>query len=207
MTELVRRRPYAVVLLDEIEKAHPDVFNVLLQILEDGRLTDGKGRVVNFRNSVIVMTSNVGSAALAELGTTDPAKARAEAMDALRATFRPEFLNRVDEIVFFNPLGREQLEKIVDMQVAQAAKQLESRQITIELTDAAREVVFREGFDPAYGARPLRRAIQHLVQDPLAMQILEGRILPGAHVRVDRDKKTGELCFAASDKTVAAASK
>ena len=207
LTELVRRRPYAVVLLDEIEKAHPDVFNVLLQILEDGRLTDGKGRVVNFRNSVIVMTSNVGSAALAELGTTDPAKARAEAMDVLRATFRPEFLNRVDEIVFFNPLGREQLEKIVDMQVAQAAKQLESRQITIELTDAAREVVFREGFDPAYGARPLRRAIQRLVQDPLAMQILEGRIRPGAHVRVDRDKKTGELRFAASDKTVAAASK
>ncbi len=203
----MRRRPYAVVLLDEIEKAHPDVFNVLLQILEDGRLTDGKGRVVNFRNSVIVMTSNVGSAALAELGTTDPAKARAEVMDALRATFRPEFLNRVDEIVFFNPLGREQLERIVDMQVAQAAKQLESRQITLELTDAAREVVFREGFDPAYGARPLRRAIQRLVQDPLAMQILEGRILPGAHVRVDRDKKTGELRFAASDKTTAAASK
>jgi len=207
LTELVRRRPYAVILLDEIEKAHPDVFDLLLQILEDGRLTDGKGRLVNFRNSVIVMTSNVGSAALAELGTTDPAKARVEAMDALRATFRPEFLNRVDEIVFFNPLGREQLERIVDMQVALAAKQLESRQITIELTQAAREVVFREGFDPAYGARPLRRAIQRLVQDPLAMQILEGRILPGAHVRVDRDKKTGELRFAASDKTALAASK
>jgi ATP-dependent Clp protease ATP-binding subunit ClpB len=207
LTEQVRRRPYAVVLLDEIEKAHPDLFNVLLQILEDGRLTDGKGRVVNFRNSVIVMTSNVGSAALADLGTTDPAKARAEAMDALRATFRPEFLNRVDEIVFFNPLGKEELGRIVDMQVAQAAKQLESRQITIELTEAAREAVFREGFDPAYGARPLRRAIQRLVQDPLAMQILEGRILPGAHVRVDRDKKTGELRFATVDKTAAAASK
>jgi len=207
LTEQVRRRPYAVVLLDEIEKAHPDLFNVLLQILEDGRLTDGKGRVVNFRNSVIVMTSNVGSAALAELGSTDPAKARAEAMDALRATFRPEFLNRVDEIVVFNPLGKEELGRIVDMQVAQAAKQLESRQITIELTEAAREAVFREGFDPAYGARPLRRAIQRLVQDPLAMQILEGRILPGAHVRVDRDKKTGELRFVTVDKTAAAASK
>ncbi|HKO04182.1 MAG TPA: AAA family ATPase, partial [Candidatus Acidoferrales bacterium] len=207
LTEQVRRRPYAVVLLDEIEKAHPDVFNVLLQILEDGRLTDGKGRVVNFRNSVIVMTSNVGSTALVELGTTDPAKARAEAMDALRATFRPEFLNRVDEIVFFNPLGREELGRIVDMQVAQAAKQLESRQITLELTEAAREAVFREGFDPAYGARPLRRAIQRLVQDPLAMQILEGRILPGAHVRVDRDKKSGELLFSAVDKTAAVASK
>jgi len=207
LTEQVRRRPYAVVLLDEIEKAHPDVFNVLLQILEDGRLTDGKGRVVNFRNSVIVMTSNVGSTALVELGTTDPAKARAEAMDALRATFRPEFLNRVDEIVFFNPLGREELGRIVDMQVAQAAKQLESRQITLELTEAAREAVFREGFDPAYGARPLRRAIQRLVQDPLAMQILEGRILPGAHVRVDRDKKSGELLFSTVDKTAAVASK
>ncbi|MFI5351225.1 MAG: ATP-dependent Clp protease ATP-binding subunit, partial [Elusimicrobiota bacterium] len=207
LTEAVRRRPYAVVLLDEIEKAHPDVFNVLLQILEDGRLTDGKGRVVNFRNSVIVMTSNVGSAALVDLGTTDPARARAEAMATLRATFRPEFLNRVDEIVFFNPLGREELGRIVDMQVAQAAKQLESRQITIELTEAAREVVFREGFDPAYGARPLRRAIQRLVQDPLAMQILEGRILPGAHVRVDLDKKKGELRFSTVDKTAAAASK
>jgi len=207
LTEQVRRRPYAVVLLDEIEKAHPDVFNILLQILEDGRLTDGKGRVVNFRNTVIIMTSNVGSSAIVELGARDPARARAEAMDALRATFRPEFLNRVDEIVFFNPLGREELGKIVDMQVAQAAKQLESRQITLELTDAAREVVFREGFDPAYGARPLRRAIQRLVQDPLAMQILEGRILPGEHVRVDVDKKTGELRFEPVDKRVAAASK
>jgi len=170
-------------------------------------LTDGKGRVVNFRNAVIIMTSNVGSSAIVDLGATDPAKARAEAMDALRATFRPEFLNRVDEIVFFNPLGSEQLGKIVDMQVAQAAKQLESRQITIELSPEAREVVFREGFDPAYGARPLRRAIQRLVQDPLAMQILEGRILPGAHVRVDKDKKTGGLRFTAVDKAAAAASK
>jgi ATP-dependent Clp protease ATP-binding subunit ClpB len=207
LTEQVRRKPYAVVLLDEIEKAHPDVFNVLLQILEDGRLTDGKGRVVNFRNAVIIMTSNVGSAAIVDLGTTDPAKAREEAMDALRATFRPEFLNRVDEIVFFNALGSEQLGKIVDMQVALAAKQLESRQITIELTPEAREVIFREGFDPAYGARPLRRAIQKLVQDPLAMQILEGKILPGARVRVDKDKKSGELRFAAVDKAAAVASK
>ena len=207
LTEQVRRRPYAVVLLDEIEKAHPDVFNILLQILEDGRLTDGKGRVVNFRNAVAIMTSNVGSTAIVDLGATDPARARAEAMEALRATFRPEFLNRVDEVVFFNPLGREELGKIVDMQVAQAAKQLESREITIELTDAAREAVFREGFDPAYGARPLRRAIQRLVQDPLAMQILEGRILPGAHVRVDLERKTGELRFVPVDKTAAVASK
>ena len=207
LTEQVRRRPYAVVLLDEIEKAHPDVFNVLLQILEDGRLTDSKGRVVNFRNAVIVMTSNVGSAALAELGTTDPARARAEAMEALRATFRPEFLNRVDEIVFFNPLDREELGKIVDLQLAQAAKQLESRQITLELTPAAREIIFREGFDPAYGARPLRRAIQKLVQDPLALQILEGKVLPGAHVIVDVNKKTGSLHFETANERVPAASK
>ena len=207
LTEQVRRRPYAVVLLDEIEKAHPDVFNVLLQILEDGRLTDGKGRVVNFRNAVIVMTSNVGSTALAELNATDPARARAEAMEALRATFRPEFLNRVDEVVFFNPLGRAELERIVDMQVAQAARQLESRHITLELTEAARETVFREGFDPTYGARPLRRSIQRLVQDPLAMQILEGHILPGSHVLVDRDRKSGELRFTTVDEPAAVASK
>jgi len=207
LTEQVRRRPYAVVLLDEIEKAHPDVFNVLLQILEDGRLTDGKGRVVNFRNAVIVMTSNVGSTALAELNATDPARARSEAMEALRATFRPEFLNRVDEVVFFNPLGRAELERIVDMQVAQAARQLESRHITLELTEAARETVFREGFDPSYGARPLRRSIQRLVQDPLAMQILEGHILPGSHVLVDRDRKSGELRFTTVDEPAAVASK
>jgi ATP-dependent Clp protease ATP-binding subunit ClpB len=207
LTEQMRRRPYAVVLLDEIEKAHPDVFNLLLQILEDGRLTDSKGRVVNFRNAVIVMTSNVGSAALAEMGSTDPARARAEAMEALRATFRPEFLNRVDEIVFFQPLGREELGKIVDLQVAQAAKLLESRHMTLELTDAAREVIFREGFDPAYGARPLRRAIQKLVQDPLALQILEGKVLPGAHVVADLNKKTGELRFETVNERVPAASK
>jgi ATP-dependent Clp protease ATP-binding subunit ClpB len=128
-------------------------------------------------------------------------------MEALRATFRPEFLNRIDEIVFFQPLGREELGKIVDLQVAQAAKQLESRQITLELTSAAREAIFREGFDPAYGARPLRRAIQKLVQDPLAMRILEGRILPGAHVVVDVDKKTGGLRFEAVDARIPAASK
>jgi ATP-dependent Clp protease ATP-binding subunit ClpB len=207
LTEQMRRRPYAVVLLDEIEKAHPDVFNLLLQILEDGRLTDSKGRVVNFRNAVIVMTSNAGSTALAELGATDPAGARAEALEALRATFRPEFLNRVDEIVLFQPLGREELEKIVDLQVAQAAKLLESRHITLELSDAAREAIFRAGFDPAYGARPLRRAIQKLVQDPLALLILEGKILPGAHVVADVNKKTGELRFESVNERVPAASK
>ena len=141
LTEQVRRHPYSVVLLDEIEKAHPDTFNILLQILEDGRLTDGKGRTVDFRNTVMVMTSNVGSAAISELAAQDMKLARKEAMEALRAAFRPEFLNRVDEIVIFNPLGKEQLEKIVDLQLADIAKMLGERQITIELTSAARQFV------------------------------------------------------------------
>jgi ATP-dependent Clp protease ATP-binding subunit ClpB len=185
VTEQVRRRPYSVVLFDEIEKAHPDVFNVLLQILEDGRLTDGKGRKVDFRNAVLVMTSNVGSAALFELANKDPERARKEATEALRATFRPEFLNRIDDIVLFNPLGREQLEKIVDLQLASVQKLLADRQVRIELTPAARALVLSEGYDPAYGARPLRRTVQRLVQDPLAREILEGKVLPGDVIRVD----------------------
>jgi len=185
LTEQVRRRPYAVVLFDEIEKAHSEVFNVLLQILEDGRLTDGKGRTVDFRNAVLVMTSNVGSALVSEWAGSDPERARREALEALRATFRPEFLNRVDDIVLFNPLGHDQLEKIVDLQLAQVAKLLAERKISLELTPAARKLLFREGYDPAYGARPLRRAIQRLIQDPIALEILEGRVLPGDHVVVD----------------------
>jgi ATP-dependent Clp protease ATP-binding subunit ClpB len=185
LTEQVRRRLYSVVLFDEIEKAHPDVFNVLLQILEDGRLTDGKGRKVDFRNTVLVMTSNVGSAALFELADKDPERARKEATEALRATFRPEFLNRIDDIVLFNPLGREQLEKIVDLQLASVSKLLAERQVRIELTPAARAVILSEGYDPAYGARPLRRTVQRLVQDPLALEILEGKVLAGDVIRVD----------------------
>jgi ATP-dependent Clp protease ATP-binding subunit ClpB len=185
LTEQVRRRPYSVVLFDEIEKAHPDVFNVLLQILEDGRLTDGKGRKVDFRNTVLVMTSNVGSAALFELAGTDPERARREAMEALRATFRPEFLNRIDDIVIFNPLGREQLEKIVDLQLTSVSRLLAERQVRIELTPAARALILAEGYDPAYGARPLRRTVQRLIQDPLALEILDGRVLPGDLIRVD----------------------
>jgi ATP-dependent Clp protease ATP-binding subunit ClpB len=195
LTEQVRRHPYSVVLLDEIEKAHPDAFNILLQILEDGRLTDGKGRTVDFRNTVLVMTSNVGSAAISELASRDIERARREAMEALRAAFRPEFLNRVDEIVIFNPLGKNQLEKIVDLQLADIAKMLRERQLTLELTSAARQVVLTEGYDPAYGARPLRRTLQRLVQEPLAMQILEGKVLPGDHVTVDVDPSTGKLKF------------
>jgi ATP-dependent Clp protease ATP-binding subunit ClpB len=185
LTEQVRRRPYSVVLFDEIEKAHPDVFNVLLQILEDGRLTDGKGRKVDFRNTVLVMTSNVGSAALFELAGKDPERARKEATEALRAAFRPEFLNRIDDIVLFNPLGREQLEKIVGLQLASVSKLLAERQVRIELTPAARALVLSEGYDPAYGARPLRRTVQRLIQDPLALEILQGKIVPGDVVRVD----------------------
>src|SRR6267154_570877 len=196
LTEQVRRHPYSVILFDEIEKAHPDVFNVLLQILEDGRLTDGKGRTVDFRNTVLVMTSNVGSTAIFELSSKDPELARKEAMEALRASFRPEFINRIDEIVIFNPLGKEQLAKIVGLLLKSVEKLLVERNITLDLTPAAEELLLREGYDPAYGARPLRRTIQRLIQDPLAMQILQGTVLPGDHVRVDRDEQKDAMKFA-----------
>jgi ATP-dependent Clp protease ATP-binding subunit ClpB len=195
LTEQVRRHPYSVILFDEIEKAHPDVFNVLLQILEDGRLTDGKGRTVDFRNTVLVMTSNVGSQAIYELAGNDPDEARKEAITALRAAFRPEFINRIDEIVIFNPLGKSQLGKIVTMLLKSVEKLLADRQITLELTPAARDLILREGYDPAYGARPLRRTIQRMIQDPLAMQILEGKVLPGEHIRVDRDGSGEKMKF------------
>jgi ATP-dependent Clp protease ATP-binding subunit ClpB len=195
LTEQVRRHPYSVILFDEIEKAHPDVFNVLLQILEDGRLTDGKGRTVDFRNAVLVMTSNVGSTAIFELSGRQPESARKEAMDALRATFRPEFLNRFDEIVIFKPLGKEQLAGIVKLLLKNVERLLAERQITIELTAAAVDLVLSEGYDPAYGARPLRRTIQRLIQDPLALQILEGKVLPGDHISADRDPENEGLRF------------
>jgi len=206
LTEQVRRHPYFVVLFDEIEKAHPDVFNVLLQILEDGRLTDGKGRTVDFRNTVLVMTSNVGSTAIFELAQGDPERARKEAMEALRAAFRPEFVNRIDEIVIFNPLGKEHLQKIVHLLVQNVEKLLEDRKIALELTPAARELLLQEGYDPAYGARPLRRTIQRLIQDPLALRILEGKLLPGERVIVDREpgKATMRFELAPKPKLVAA---
>jgi ATP-dependent Clp protease ATP-binding subunit ClpB len=199
LTEAVRRRPYSVVLFDEIEKAHPDVFNVFLQIMDDGRLTDGKGRVVDFKNTIIIMTSNIGSAYLQDLGVHhDPeqiAEAHKQVMEALRAHFKPEFLNRVDDIIIFNPLGKEQLAKIVDLRLEDLRRLLADRKISLELTPAAKEMVFTEGYDPNYGARPLKRAIQRVVQDPLAMKILDGEVLHGDHVVVDVDKKKHQLTF------------
>ena len=205
LTEQVRRRPYSVVLLDEIEKAHPDVFNVLLQILDDGRLTDGKGRTVDFRNTVIIMTSNVGSTAIFDLAGKDPKKAREQAMAALRELFRPEFLNRIDDIVMFRPLGEDQIEKIIDLQMRHVTKRLAERQITLRLTPAAKTLLFREGYDPAYGARPMKRAIQRLIQDPLALKILDGEVQPGGTVEADADAKEGTMKFASKKAKVGAA--
>jgi ATP-dependent Clp protease ATP-binding subunit ClpB len=196
LTEQVRRRPYSVVLLDEIEKAHPDVFNVLLQILEDGRLTDCKGRTVDFRNTVIIMTSNAGSSAIFELAEKYPKEARAQAMAALRELFRPEFLNRIDDIVLFRPLGKDQIERIIELQMEHVVKLLAEKKISLSLTPAAKKLLFREGYDPAYGARPMKRAIQKLIQDALAMKILDGEVKPGEAIVVDADVKTGEMTFA-----------
>jgi ATP-dependent Clp protease ATP-binding subunit ClpB len=195
LTEQVRRHPYSVVLFDEIEKGHPDVFHVLLQILEDGRLTDGKGRTVDFRNTVLVMTSNVGSSAIFERSAQNPERARKEAMEALRAAFRPEFLNRIDEIVIFNPLGKAELQGIVKLLLGNVEKLLAEREITVELSRDALDLLLEEGYDPAYGARPLRRTIQRLVQDPLALQILSGQVLPGDHLGVERDGNKDAMRF------------
>ena len=184
LTEAVRRRPYSVVLFDEIEKAHPEVFNTLLQILDDGRLTDGKGRTVNFRNTVIIMTSNVGSQWLVQAGGDDPA-ARERVMAALRESFRPEFLNRIDEIIVFHALGRDQLAAIVDIQVRRLAAMLANRHLKLDITPAARAALAEEGYDPAYGARPLKRTIQRRIQDPLAVHLLRGEFHEGDTVQVD----------------------
>ena len=201
LTEQVRRRPYAVVLFDEIEKAHPDVFNILLQIMDDGRLTDGKGRVVDFKNTIIIMTSNLGSSYLQAEGLRTPEdfeKASEQVMNALHGHFRPEFLNRVDDIIVFRPLGKEQLVKIIELRLEDVRRLLADRKISIELTDAAKELLFTQGYDPNFGARPLKRAIQKLVQDPLALKILDGEILHGDHIVVDADKKTGKMKFQVS---------
>jgi ATP-dependent Clp protease ATP-binding subunit ClpB len=201
LTEQVRRHPYAVVLFDEIEKAHPDVFNVLLQIMDDGRLTDGKGRTVDFRNTVIIMTSNIGSSYLQadNIRTNeDFENASKEVVNALHGHFKPEFLNRVDDIIVFRPLGKDQLVKIIELRLEDLRRLLADRKISIELTDTAKELLFTEGYDPNFGARPLKRAIQKLVQDPLALKILDGEVLHGDHVIADADKKTGKMKFSVS---------
>jgi len=187
LTETVRRRPYAVLLLDEIEKAHPDVFNVLLQILDDGRLTDGHGRTVDFKNVVIIMTSNVGSTFISELAGKNEELMRKHVMDALRGQFRPEFLNRVDEIVIFHGLVEQQLEQIVELETKSLAKRLAERKITLELTPNAKALVAKEGYDPVYGARPIKRTIQKLILDPLAQKVLAGEYKEGDTVFVDAE--------------------
>jgi ATP-dependent Clp protease ATP-binding subunit ClpB len=194
LTEAVRRRPYAVLLFDEIEKAHPDVFNILLQILDDGRLTDSQGRTVNFKNTVIIMTSNIGGSFILEHGTEDWALVETQVTSALRQHFRPEFLNRVDDIIIFKPLGEAQIEHIIGLQLKKLDQLLTDRKLSIELTPAAKHLLATEGYDQAFGARPLKRAIQRLVQNPLAMLVLEGRFLEGDKIKVDAGSD-GELTF------------
>jgi ATP-dependent Clp protease ATP-binding subunit ClpB len=193
LTEAVRRRPYSVVLFDEIEKAHPDVFNVLLQILDDGRLTDGQGRTIDFRNTVLIMTSNLGGQLIQEMSSRPFDEVRDAVMGVLRDHFRPEFLNRVDEVIVFKPLTQEQLGAIVDIQLVRLRKRLEERKITLAVTADAKHLLIERGWDPIYGARPLKRAIQRLVQDPLAMLLLEGKFSDGDTVTVDAHD--GKLSF------------
>jgi ATP-dependent Clp protease ATP-binding subunit ClpB len=205
LTEAVRRRPYSVVLFDEIEKAHPEVLNVMLQLLDDGRLTDGKGRTVDFKNTVIIMTSNLGSQYIAETASRGTAEltegVRRQVTEALRQHFRPEFINRIDEVIFFHPLSKADIKAIIDIQVTHLLKRLEERKIRVELTDAARDLLVREGYDPTYGARPLKRALQRLVLDPLAMRVLEGGFGEGDEVVVDA--QDGHLEFSKRQAAVA----
>jgi ATP-dependent Clp protease ATP-binding subunit ClpB len=195
LTEAVRRRPYAVVLFDEIEKAHPDVFNVLLQILDDGRLTDSQGRTVDFRNAVLIMTSNIGSTHLLEAEATGWEQAETKVLELLRRAFKPEFLNRVDDVIIFRPLSRDDIAKIVDLQIARVEELVADRKLVLDVTPAARLLLVAEGYDPVYGARPLKRAIQRLLQNPLAMAVLEGKFAEGDRVRVDRAKDGNSLTF------------
>jgi ATP-dependent Clp protease ATP-binding subunit ClpB len=186
LTEAVRRRPYSVILFDEIEKAHPDVFNILLQILDDGRLTDSKGRTVDFKNTVLIMTSNLGSREIQAVAD-DEKQVREAVLEVLRENFKPEFLNRVDDIVIFHQLTREQIGDIIEIQLERLRRLLAERDMHLELDDSARALISREGYDPMYGARPLKRAIQTLIQNPLASKLLRGEILPGQTVRVSAD--------------------
>jgi len=195
LTEVVRRRPYAVLLLDEIEKAHPDVFNILLQLLDDGRLTDGHGRTVDFRNTVIIMTSNIGSQMIQELGQRDAEETRRKVLEALRQFFRPEFLNRVDEILVFHNLTAAQMRRIVEIQLQRVASRLIEKDLRLVVSDAAKDFLARQGYDPTYGARPLKRAIQRHLENPLATRLLQGEFLPGSSIVVEVAAAGEELTF------------
>jgi len=212
LTEAVRRKPYSVILLDEVEKAHADVFNILLQVLDDGRLTDGQGRTVDFRNTVIIMTSNLGSQRIQELSAlanrkgSSPTGAEAETeyqlmksevMDVVSQHFRPEFINRVDDVVVFHPLGREAINSIAEIQMQDLRSRLFERELDMELSSEAMEQISEAGFDPVYGARPLRRAIQQLLENPLAQEILAGNFIPGDVIQVDiqKDDPQGKMSF------------
>ena len=199
LTEAVRRRPYSVVLFDEIEKAHPDVFNTLLQILDDGRLTDGQGREINFKNTVVIMTSNIGSPIIQEFAGKDPDKMKEGVMEALRQRFRPEFLNRVDEIIVFESLNQDEIKHIVELQIAHLERRLAARKMGITLTDRAKEHLSRIGYDPAYGARPLKRLIQREIENSLALKILEGEFKEGDRIEADYDPKIDKIIFAKVD--------
>jgi ATP-dependent Clp protease ATP-binding subunit ClpB len=206
LTEAVRRRPYQVVLLDEIEKAHPDVFNVLLQVLDDGRLTDSQGRTVDFKNTVIIMTSNIGSSAIAAAGGRSGdagyESMKREVTDHLRQAFRPEFLNRVDEVIVFHGLTEADLEHIVELLLVDLERRLAGAEIELDLTPAAKALIVREGTDPAYGARPLKRTIQRLVENPLARAIVAGEFKPGDRVTADADLVNSTLVFSTASTTV-----
>jgi len=197
LTEAVRRRPYSIVLMDEIEKAHSEVFNILLQILDDGRLTDGHGRTVDFKNTVVIMTSNIGSQWIVDLAAKDYEEMGRRVMEAVKAHFKPEFLNRIDELIIFHGLGIEEIKAIVEIQIKRLQQRLLERRLQLKMTDKAKEWLAKEGFDPAYGARPLKRVIQKEIQDRLAMKILEGRFREGDTIKVDVDGKKGELIFTA----------
>jgi len=187
LTEAVRRRPYSVILLDEIEKAHRDVFNILLQVLDDGRLSDNQGHTVDFTNTIVVMTSNIGSQVIQEIAKEggNEEQMREAVIETLQTRFLPEFLNRVDEIMIFHPLNKAQIRKIVDLQVARLVKQLEEKGIALDVTEAARNEIAAEGYDPTYGARPLKRVIQQRVQNPLAVELLKREFAPGSRVTID----------------------
>jgi ATP-dependent Clp protease ATP-binding subunit ClpB len=201
LTESVRRRPYAVILFDEIEKAHPDVFNVLLQILDDGRLTDSKGRTVDFKNTVLIMTSNLGSREIQDV-EDDETQVREAVTQVLHEHFKPEFLNRIDDIVIFHRLSREEITRIIDVQLERLRLMLHDRNISLVLESSARELLAREGYDPNFGARPLKRAIQTLIQNPLAMKLLNGEVLSGQTVVVSA--RDGEMQFSTRSQAVAA---